>query len=100
MTQGGWPGIIGLNSVALGVAAQAYARAGIPVFPLFGIIEVDGQLRCECPNGDRSPEEGGCEHPGKHPRVKWTQSATTNIDQRSEERRVGKECRARRAERQ
>lgn len=81
MTQGGWPGIIGLNTVALGIAAQAYARAGIPVFPLFGIIEVNGQLRCECPSGDRSPEEGGCEHPGKHPRVKWTQSATTNIDQ-------------------
>src|SRR5690554_2120528 len=75
MAQGDWLGITGLNEVALGVAARAYAAAGIPVFPLFGTVEVGGERRCECPAAEN------CDRPGKHPRVRWTHEATVDTQQ-------------------
>src|SRR5690606_40020693 len=75
MARGDWPGITGLNEVVLGVAARAYAAAGIPVFPLFGTVEVGGEHRCECPAAEN------CDRPGKHPRVRWTHEATVDTQQ-------------------
>jgi hypothetical protein len=40
--------------------ALRYAAAGFAVFPLFGVVEVDGHLRCRCAD----PE---CRSQGKHP---------------------------------
>lgn len=78
MTQGDWSGILGLNEVPLGVAAKACGLAGIPVFPLFGILDIvdisTGKYRCECPAGAE------CDRPGKHPRVAWGKGATSNVD--------------------
>lgn len=52
-------------------AALAYARAGVPVFPVFGIE--DGKCLCGKKN---------CEHEGKHPVVKGGfKEATIDSDQ-------------------
>lgn len=57
--------------ISLGEAALGYAEnCGVPVFPLYGTH--NGQ--CDC--GD--PE---CISPGKHPRVRWKEEATTDSDQ-------------------
>lgn len=66
MTEDQWPGISRLNTAELSVAALTYARAGLPVFPVFGVTSAGV---CEC--GDAE-----CDRPGKHPRVKWTREAT------------------------
>lgn len=76
MPSGDWPGITGLNEVALGVAARAYAQAGIPVFPLFGAIQEDERWRCECPAGFDCTSNRA-----KHPRVAWTTQATADVQQ-------------------
>lgn len=73
----GWPGIRKLNDAEPVVAARSYAQAGIPVFPLFGLVTGgDGggegaRLNCEC-------GEARCDRPGKHPRLAWTREATTD----------------------
>lgn len=75
MARGDWPGITGLNEVPPGVAARAYAAAGIPVFQLHGVTEVDGQRACTCHEGLQ------CKKPGKHPLKRgWRESATTDVD--------------------
>lgn len=69
---GGWPGLQKLNDLPLGQCALIYARAGLPVFPVFGATQgVDGTWRCEC--GDAA-----CQRPAKHPRVRWVEEATTD----------------------
>lgn len=68
MTDDQWPGIARLNEAEPGVAALTYARAGLPVFPVFSVTRAGA---CECGEAD-------CDRPGKHPRVKWTRDATTS----------------------
>lgn len=68
MTEDQWPGISRLNAAEASVAALTYARAGLPVFPVFGITSGGA---CEC-------GETECDRPGKHPRVKWTREATVS----------------------
>lgn len=68
MTEEQWPGITRLNAAEPGVAALTYARAGLPVFPAFGVTPAGA---CEC--GDAA-----CDRPAKHPRVRWTREATVS----------------------
>jgi len=53
-------------------AAQEYARQGIPVFPVHGIV--DGVCTC--------PQAGACDNPGKHPATRnGFKDATDNLKQ-------------------
>lgn len=66
MTEDQWPGVSALNAAEASVAALTYARAGLPVFPVFSVTQSG---TCEC-------GEAACDRPGKHPRVRWTRDAT------------------------
>ena len=59
-------------------AALAYARHGIPVFPLFGVKRCGDALECEC---GRANDERG-HKPGKHPRVQGGFYAATTDERR------------------
>ena len=48
------------------------ARAGLPVFPLWGVIERDGEM-WDCKTGERADKESG-----KVPKGSWPTQATTN----------------------
>lgn len=61
----------GLLSVL--AAALEHASRGLPVFPLYPLVEHGGKLICSCSAG---PE---CGAPGKHPRIKnYAVNATTD----------------------
>lgn len=82
MARGDWPGVTGLNDVDPVVAARAYAAAGIPVFPVYSVLDIvdihTGLRRCEC-------MDPGCgRRAGKHARVRWGEGATTDVEQITE----------------
>lgn len=59
-------------------AALAYARHGIPVFPLFGVMRRGDAFVCEC---GRATDERG-HKPGKHPHVQGGFHAATTDELR------------------
>ena len=57
-------------------AALARVFEGWSVHPLFGIVERNGGLQCECQKG------ADCTTPGKHPRLTgWQEKATQDLAQ-------------------
>jgi hypothetical protein len=49
------------TSNALVEGALAYAKCGLPVFPIWPLFAIRGSLVCSCNDGLR------CKSPGKHP---------------------------------
>lgn len=74
-----WENLHLLNdrSVTTAKAAYAYATAGIPVFPIAGIVPRDGGEGWRCACSKRECSDQGS--PGKHPLVKWSRDATTDL---------------------
>lgn len=46
-------------------AAESYARRGLAVFPVFGVVKELGRLRCSC------SQAWACKSPGKHPHPRF-----------------------------
>lgn len=64
--------LAGVNDMTTAGAALTYAGAGLPVFPVVGVVA----HHCSCPRG------ADCQHPAKHPLVAGGQhAATTQPDQ-------------------
>jgi hypothetical protein len=64
-----------INALSLPEAAEAYATKGFPIFPVAGIgTTPNRERRCLCGRGVN------CDEPGKHPRVKWSTKATSDLD--------------------
>lgn len=54
-------------------AIDQYSRLSMRMVMLFGVVQSDGALICECPRGSK------CESPGKHPRRRgWRKAASSN----------------------